>query len=134
MIAAVILTTGNSPPKPQTAPSTAVLAVKLALGVVLILLAMRQRRRMGRPRKPPAWMASMDRLSLWSAAGLAAFLQPWALVAAGATTVAGAKLATVGSYLALVFFCLLATAGMAGLSPGSGHHRRVPAARTLADR
>jgi len=109
VIAAVILTTGNSPPKPQTAPSTAVLAVKLALGVVLILLAMRQRRRMGRPRKPPAWMASMDRLSLWSAAGLAAFLQPWALVAAGATTVAGAKLATVGSYLALVFFCLLAT-------------------------
>jgi hypothetical protein len=54
-------------------------------------------------------MASMDRLSLWSAAGLAAFLQPWALVAAGATTVVGAKLATVGSYLALVFFCLLAT-------------------------
>jgi hypothetical protein len=27
------------------------------------------------------------------AAGLAAFLQPWALVTAGATTVAGAKLA-----------------------------------------
>jgi len=70
---------------------------------------MRQRRRMGRPRKPPAWMASMDRLSLWSAAGLAAFLQPWALVAAGATTVVGAKLATAGDYLALVFFCLLAT-------------------------
>jgi threonine/homoserine/homoserine lactone efflux protein len=109
VIAAVILTTGNSPPKPQTAPSTAVLAVKLALGVVLILLAVRQRRRMGRPRKPPAWMASMDRLSLWSAAGLAAFLQPWTLVAAGATTVVGAKLTTAGSYLALVFFCLLAT-------------------------
>ena len=51
----------------------------------------------------------MDRLSLWSAAGLAAFLQPWTLVAAGATTVVEAKLATAGSYLALVFFCLLAT-------------------------
>ena len=109
VIAAVIVTTGNSPPKPQTAPSTAVLAVKLALGVVLILLAMRQRRRMGRPRKPPAWMAHLDRLSLWSAAGLAVFLQPWVLVAAGATTVIGAKLSTAGSYLALVFFCLLAT-------------------------
>ena len=110
VIAAVILTTGNSPPKPQTAPSTAALAVEASRsGVVLILLAVRQRRRMGRPRKPPAWMASMDRLSLWSAAGLAAFLQPWTLVAAGATTVVGAKLATVGSYLALVFFCLLAT-------------------------
>jgi threonine/homoserine/homoserine lactone efflux protein len=110
VIAGVILTTGNSPPKPQTAPSTAVLAVKLALGVVLILLAIRRRRRMGRPRKPPAWMAHLDRLSLWSAAGLAAFLQPWVLVAAGATTVIGAKLSTAGSYLALVFFCLLATA------------------------
>jgi hypothetical protein len=109
VIAAVILTTGNSPPKPQTAPSTAALAVKLALGVVLILLAMRRRRQMGRPRKPPAWMAHLDRLSLWSAAGLAVFLQPWVLVAAGATTVIGAKLSTAGSYLALVFFCLLAT-------------------------
>jgi len=108
VIAAVILTTGNSPPKPQTAPSTAALAVKLALGVVLILLAMRRRRQMGRPRKPPAWMAHLDRLSLWSAAGLAVFLQPWVLVAAGATTVIGAKLSTAGSYLALVFFCLLA--------------------------
>ena len=109
VIAAVILTTGNSPPKPQTAPSTAVLAVKLALGVVLILLAMRQRRRMGRPRKPPAWTAHLDRLSPWAAAGLAAFLQPWTLVAAGATTVVQAKVATAGSYLALVLFCLLAT-------------------------
>ncbi len=110
VIAAAILATGNSPPKPQTVPSTAILAVKLALGVTLILLAMHQRRQMGHPRKPPAWMAHVDRLSLWSAAGLAVFLQPWVLVAAGATTVAGAKLATAGSYLALMFFCLLATA------------------------
>jgi len=69
VIAAAILATGNSPPKPQTVPSTAILAVKLALGVTLILLAMRQRRQMGHPRKPPAWMAHVDRLSLWSAAG-----------------------------------------------------------------
>jgi Sap-like sulfolipid-1-addressing protein len=109
VIAAVILATGNHPPRPQTAPSTAALAVKLALGLVLILMAERQRRRMGRPRKPPAWMARLDRVSLWGAAGLAAFLQPWTLVAAGATTVVQAKLATAGSYLALVLFCLLAT-------------------------
>jgi hypothetical protein len=95
VIAAVVLTTGGHPPKSQTAPSTAVLAVKLALGVVLILLAVRQRRRMGRPRKPPTWMASLDRVSLWSVVGLAAFLQPWALVAAGAATVAQAKLSEV---------------------------------------
>jgi threonine/homoserine/homoserine lactone efflux protein len=110
VIAAVLATTGDDPPKPNTAPSTAVLAVKLAIGVVLILLAERQRRRMGRPRKPPGWMARLDKLSLWAAAGLAIFLQPWALVAAGAATVVQAKLSTTGDYLTLVLFCLLATA------------------------
>lgn len=109
VIAAVIVTTGNHPPKPQTVPSNAALAVKLAVGVVLILIAVRRRRRMGRPRNPPAWMARLDRLSLWGAAGLAAFLQPWTLVAAGAATVVQAKLATPASYLALILFCLLAT-------------------------
>ena len=109
VIAAVIVTTGNNPPKPQTVPSEAALAVKLAVGVVLILIAVRQRRRMGRPRKPPAWMARLDQLSLLGAAGLAAFLQPWTLVAAGAATIIEAKLATAGSYLVLILFCLLAT-------------------------
>ena len=109
VIAAVIVTTGNNPPAPQTVPSDAALAVKLAAGVVLILIAVRQRRRMGRPRKPPAWMARLDQLSLLGAAGLAAFLQPWTLVAAGAATVVQAKLATAGSYLILILFCLLAT-------------------------
>ena len=110
VIAAVLATTEGNPPRPQTAPSTTVLAIKLALGVALILLAERQRRRMGRPRKPPGWMARLDNLSPWAAAGLAAFLQPWALVAAGAATVVQAKLSTTGDYLTLVLFCLLATA------------------------
>jgi threonine/homoserine/homoserine lactone efflux protein len=109
VIAAVIVSTGNNPPAPQTVPSDAALAVKLAVGVVLILIAVRQRRRMGRPRKPPAWMARLDQLSLLGAAGLAAFLQPWTLVAAGAATVVQAKLDTAGSYLVLILFCLLAT-------------------------
>jgi len=109
VIAAVIVSTGNNPPEPETVPSDAALAVKLAAGVALILVAVRQRRRMGRPRKPPAWMARLDRLSLWGAAGLAAFLQPWTLVAAGAATITEAKLATPASYLVLILFCLLAT-------------------------
>jgi threonine/homoserine/homoserine lactone efflux protein len=109
VIAAVVLTTSGHPPKPQTAPSTGVLAVKLALGVLLILLAVRQRRRMGRPRKPPSWMAGLDRLSLWSAAGIAVFLQPWTLVAAGAATVVQAKLSTAGDYVTLLLFCVVGT-------------------------
>jgi hypothetical protein len=109
VIAAVLLLTGGKPPQPSTAPSTAALAVKLALGIVLILYAVRQRQRMGRPRKPPAWMARLDGLSVWAAAGLAVFLQPWTLVAAGAATITAAKLSGVADYLALLLFCLLAT-------------------------
>jgi hypothetical protein len=109
VIGAVVLLTGGNPPAPSTAPSTAVLAIKLALGVVLILYAVRQERRRGRPRKTPAWMARLDGFSAWSAAGLAAFLQPWALVAAGAATVSQAKLSNVWEWLILLLFCLLAT-------------------------
>ena len=109
VIGAVVLLTGGKPPAPSTAPSTAVLAIKLALGVVLILYAIWQWRRMGRPRKTPAWMGRLDQLSAWTAAGLAAFLQPWTLVAAGAATVSQAKLSNVWEWLVLVLFCLLAT-------------------------
>ncbi len=109
VIAAVLLITGGEPPKPSTAPSTAALVVKALLGAVLIWIGLRERRRMGRPRKQPGWMARLDRLSLWTAAGLGVFLQPWTLVAAGAATVVQAKLTTVGDWLTLVLFCLLAT-------------------------
>jgi threonine/homoserine/homoserine lactone efflux protein len=109
VIAAVVLVTGGKPPAPSTAPSAAVDAVKLAVGVVLILLGARQWRRRGRPRKPPSWMAGLDRLSLWAAAVLAAVLQPWTLVAGGAATITQAKLGSVQDYLALMLFCLLAT-------------------------
>jgi threonine/homoserine/homoserine lactone efflux protein len=74
VIAGVVLVTGGKPPQPSTAPSTAALAVKLALGVVLIFFAVRRWRR-GHPRQPPGWMARLDRLSPWAAAGLAAFWQ-----------------------------------------------------------
>lgn len=110
VLAAALLATGGDPPRSQTAPSTAALAAKLALGILLIGLAERQRRRIGRPRKPPTWMARLDRASPWTAAPLAAFLQPWALVAAAAATVIQAKLSTAGNYATLLLFCVLATA------------------------
>ncbi|MGH3120469.1 MAG: GAP family protein [Streptosporangiaceae bacterium] len=109
VVAGVMLATGGTPVQKNTAPSTAALAVKLALGLVLIGVAVRQWRRMGRPRKPPAWIARLDRLSPWTAAGLAAFLQPWVLVGAGAATITAARLSTLGDYLALLVFFVLAT-------------------------
>jgi hypothetical protein len=109
IIAAVVALTGGEPPRPHTAPSAAVLVVKALLGILLIWIGLRQRRKRGRPRKPPTWMARLDRMSPWAAAGLGAFLLPWSLVAIGAATVVQAKLSTVGDWLTLVMFCLLAT-------------------------
>jgi hypothetical protein len=109
VIAAVLLTTGGEPPRSHTAPSTAVLVVKALLGVLLIWVGLRQRRKRGRPRKPPGWMARLDHMSPAAAVGLGAFLVPWSLVAIGAATVVQAKLSTLGDWLALVMFCLLAT-------------------------
>jgi len=104
-------------------------------------------------------MARLDRASPWAAAGLAAFLQPWTLVAAGAATITQAKLSGPADYLTLVLFVLLATASflypravrdvrtpaaagrqaasvadLAGHPPRPGHHLAVPAARPLAGR
>jgi hypothetical protein len=112
VIAAVLLLTGGDPPKSNTAPSTAAIAAKLALGVVLILIAVRQRRRSGRPKKTPTWMAKLDHLSGWAAAGLGVFLQPWALVGAGAATVAQLHVSSIESFALLVGFCLLSTASI----------------------
>jgi hypothetical protein len=109
VIAGTVLITGGKPPRPHTAPSTTALVVKAFLGAVLIWVGLRQRRRMGRPRKQPGWMARLDHLSPWAAAGLGVFLQPWSLVAAAAATVVQAKLSTAGDWLALAVFCLVAT-------------------------
>jgi threonine/homoserine/homoserine lactone efflux protein len=113
VVAVTVLATGNSPPKPSTAPSLAALAVKIALGVVLLLVALRQYRRMGQPKKPkktPKWQAGVDNMSPWYAMGLAPLTQPWGLIAAGSATVVQAKLSAWEDYLALVYFCVLASA------------------------
>lgn len=112
VIAATVLVTGGEPLEKGSAPSTAGLVVRIGLGLVLIGLGVRQRRRMGQPRKEPSWMARLDHLSYGSAAVLGTFLQPWSLVAAGAITVLGAQIASLGEYLALVYFCLLGSASL----------------------
>ena len=102
VIGIVAVATGGTPPHPHTAPSTAALVVKAVLGIGLILVAVRQQRRRGHPRKQPTWMARLDSLSPWAAAGLGVFLQPWTLVAAGAATVVQAKLSGAADYLTYI--------------------------------
>jgi threonine/homoserine/homoserine lactone efflux protein len=161
VIALTVLATGNKPPEPKTAPSTAVLAVKIAIGAALLLVALRQRRRMGRPKKPkktPKWQARIDKMSPWYAVVIAAIVQPWPLVAAGTAIVVEAKLSSAATYIALILLCLIATSSVLiieiprglparsvrrtprppkDLDPqphGSGHRHRVCLARYLAHR
>ena len=127
VVTITVLATGNNPPKPNTAPSLASLAVKTAISAGLVGLAIRQRRRMGRPKKPkkpPKWQEHVDNMSPWFAMGLAPALQPWALIGAGAATVVEAKLSSWETYLVLFLFCVLGSASYialvvyAGFRPG----------------
>jgi threonine/homoserine/homoserine lactone efflux protein len=130
VVTVTVLGTGNNPPKPNTTPSLASLAVKITIGVVLVVIAVRHRRRTGRPKaakKPPKWQASVDSMSPRFAMALAPALQPWVLISAGAATVTEAKLASAGSFLALFFFCVLASSSYlamevyAGVRPDQSH-------------
>ena len=112
VVAVTVLATGNNPPKPNTAPSLAALAGKLAIGAYIVTIAVRRRRRLGqpkKPKKPPRWQASVDSMSPWFAMTLAPALQPWALLGAGAATVMEAKLSSAASFLALFFYCVIAS-------------------------
>jgi len=123
VVTVTVLATGNDPPKPQTAPSLAALAVKILLGVGLLYIALRQRRRMGqpkKPKKPPKWQTGVDNMSPWYAIGIAPLVQPWGLIAAGSATVVQAKVSSFESFLALFFFCVLATASYATLEIYAG--------------
>jgi hypothetical protein len=105
-----ILATGNKPPATDTAPSMGILVVKIVLGVVLLAIAERQRRRMGQPRKrkeEPGWQSRIDDMSALFAIGLGAFFQPSVFVVSAAATITGAKLSSAANYFSLVLFGLL---------------------------
>ena len=112
VVSITLLVTGNKPPAPSTAPSLAALAVKILIGVALLIIAARQWRKMGKPKKPkktPRWQTSIDNMSPWFAMGLAPLVQPWGLVAAGVATITEAKLSSWESYVALFLFCVVST-------------------------
>ncbi|MFC9330760.1 GAP family protein [Kitasatospora sp. NPDC057015] len=112
VIAVVLFCTGGSPPHANSAPSTAALAVKLAIGVGLIAFGVYRRRRAPRPHRDPAWLARLHEVSVWTAAGLAVLVQPWGLVGAGAATVLDANLSDATTWAALFLFCVLCSASL----------------------
>lgn len=112
VVTVTVSATGDDPPRPATAPSLAALAIKIALGVVLVRIAVRHiraRRQRKPPKEPPKWQAHVDSMSPWFAMALAPTLQPWVLIGLGAATVVEAKLSSWQSFLALGVYCVLAS-------------------------
>lgn len=130
VVAITVVATGNNPPRPATVPSLASLAIKIALGLVLVRIAVRHIRARSRPKppkKPPRWQEHVDAMSPWFAMGLAPALQPWVLIGAGAATVVEAKLEGWQSFLALFLYCVLASSSYLAMEiyavarPGPSH-------------
>ena len=115
VIAVVVAITGGRPVRFHTLPATVVQIAKLVLGIALMVIAAVQSRNRGRPRILTILLTRLDTMSPWTAAVIAAIVQPWTLVAAGAITAAQARLSGVGDYLALASFCLLATSSFVAL-------------------
>src|ERR1700755_2709153 len=70
VVTVTVVATGNNPPKSNTVPSLAALAVKIAIGVVLVTIAVRHMRSRGRPKtpkEPPKWQTHVDSMSPWFA-------------------------------------------------------------------
>jgi hypothetical protein len=110
VVALTLLVTGNHAPRPGTAPSHGLLVARIVIGLALVAVAFRRRRRMQRPKTPkdpPKWQARVDGMSPLFALVLAVLVQPWGLVAAGVAVIADAELTSWQSSLALLFFCLL---------------------------
>ncbi len=112
IVALTVLVTGGQPLIPNSNPSTGALALKLAIGVVLVWIGYRRwgRKAPSEPKGQPRWMAGIDRINPLTASGLAFLLQPWVLVAAGVTTITEAKISTTAEWVALFAFCLLCSA------------------------
>ncbi len=114
IVALTVLVTGGEPLIPNSNPSTGALAVKLAIGVVLVVIAYRRwgNWQSAEPKGQPKWMTGIDRVNPLTAAGLGFLLQPWVLVTAGVADITQAKLSSTLEYLAVFAFCLLCSASL----------------------
>jgi threonine/homoserine/homoserine lactone efflux protein len=117
----VLLVAGGADADDGGAPATWVSVVKLLLGALLVLVAVRQwhARPRGDEAPPmPGWMAALDRISVVKAAGIGVLLSALnpknTLLAVGAaTTVAGTGADAPAAAVSWLVFVLVATAGVA---------------------
>ncbi len=115
MIGATLALTGGVPLSSSSAPATATLVVQIVLGLALVGFGLWKQRHphpADVERPAPSWMKRLDRLSFGGAALLGVLMQPWAFVAAGATSITQADASNAGSIVLLVLFCLVATSSL----------------------
>lgn len=116
----ILLLVGAATPSDE-GPAEWISVVKLVLGVLVLLLAVRQLR--GRPRAgeepaTPGWMVAIDTFTPAKAFGLAFLLSAvnpknLLLIAAGAAAIAGATSVRADQLVALLVFALVASIGVA---------------------
>jgi Sap, sulfolipid-1-addressing protein len=108
---------GNS----DTGPSKGASWTKIALGALLLLLAVRQWRSRpspGQEAELPTWMAALSTFTFIKAAGLgvalsAANLKNLLLCAAAGTIIGGSGISTSDQVVAVAVFCVIAVASVA---------------------
>jgi threonine/homoserine/homoserine lactone efflux protein len=116
----VLLVASGASASNDGAPATWVSIVKIVLGVLLLLLAVKQWR--GRPRDDaapelPAWMKTIDTFNALKSAGMAVLLSAvnpknLLLVVGAAAAIAQTGASTVSQAVALAVFILIATLGV----------------------
>jgi threonine/homoserine/homoserine lactone efflux protein len=121
IVGAIVLSiAGGADASSQGEPATWVNVLKLVLGVLLLLVAVRNwrvRPRAGEDAPTPKWMGALDRFTPLKAAGagvLFSALNPKNLLLAvsGAAAIAGVGASTTDEIVAYVVFVLVATIGV----------------------
>jgi apolipoprotein N-acyltransferase len=102
--------TGGQGIRANTSPNTVTFAIYVALGVGLVVYGYRRRRKEQTSSAVSGRLTGrIESINLWGALALGMLIQPWVLVAAGATAIAQAKLAAPTTVIAMSTFCILAS-------------------------
>ena len=117
----MLLIAGGADATEEGEPATWVSVLELVLGVLLLLVALKQFR--GRPHEgeeaqTPKWMSALDRFTPLKAAGAGVLLsginpKNLLLIVAGAAAIAKAGISAVEETVALIIFVLIASVGVA---------------------
>ncbi len=101
-------------------PSTTASVIQLVLGLLLLLVAVKQwrsRPRRGETPELPKWMAAIDSFTAWKAAGLAFVLaavnpKNLTLALAGGVTIASGDLSSGETWVAIAVFVVIASSSV----------------------